>query len=790
VKRFKSIPRPFHILVLATVTLVFILSFQNCAQPGVLFLIGIPNITPDKSPKAPVDQPSLEEPLDTPPAATESAKVTCEKTSDNFEDLLKIFPSVSTGTVPAELKNTAFEAEAIEADLANPGIDLGFGVSHQDIRKIYFGDYSSTICVLINSGDLRCKGKVYASELALANDSTLPQLVATNVKDYTGFVGQNGVTCFLLSSNQLRCLDTPNTGQITGRSRPLLIEENVQSIKSFGTNFCFLKANADLYCFGTNMAGQVGNNSTSLVTPQMAHKVLQNVNKFGISNGGACAISNENQLYCWGNLGYLTEANKNAPTILALTPKLVTDSFQNVTSFEGIRGGYDNKTYKDQSGFCYIQNFSLKCFGTSYQYLSGGTFDGASGALSQNVKEFYYHSGGTEFCYISTSEQAFCKSRLLGESAFINILNNVKNVYLRYDIACFQTVDNIIRCAGYSASSGYSFHPYFSGSNALMKVLDKVDQANIGYNVSCAYRSGNEIHCWGQGANILYPLLKIPYVSKVTLKSKIAGIDAVDVQFNPQGTSFCKLSQAGELACVGSLTNPKFPLPGGSNLLACQLDGLGKIKKFAIGLDSLCAVNDKDELRCVSLLSDENSFLKIPGDVGKVKEIKAGYSHHCILNESNDVFCWGDRRSFTNLSGVSSEPVKIVSGSAKKLIVNNDNACVIHQNNDVYCYRGGPQLALPVKVLDYQIVDGEISYLDMSKRLWSRRYVAAEAVGGSYTDFTEENLMGKEVAQIQLLRNSNLCIITTDKELYCSGSNDHGQLGSSLHHNFPMKVQF
>ena len=59
--------------------------------------------------------------------------------------------------------------------------------------------------------------------------------------------------------------------------------------------------NGDLYCWGVNGAGQVGNGTTE--DQLIPTKVLNNVVSVSVGNGHSSAITENGDLYCWGANG-------------------------------------------------------------------------------------------------------------------------------------------------------------------------------------------------------------------------------------------------------------------------------------------------------------------------------------------------------------------------------------------------------------------------------------------------------------------------------------------------------
>lgn len=133
-------------------------------------------------------------------------------------------------------------------------------------------------CALTDSGDLFCWGKNYEGELG--NSSTISRAEAVNVVGLTGkkiirqmsMGGRSG--CAVTTDNELFCWGKNDYGQVGNRSTtdqlfPALIDapgEEITSLSVGASHACYLTSQDDLFCWGANDHLQLGISSPEIST--------------------------------------------------------------------------------------------------------------------------------------------------------------------------------------------------------------------------------------------------------------------------------------------------------------------------------------------------------------------------------------------------------------------------------------------------------------------------------------------------------------------------------------------
>lgn len=174
-----------------------------------------------------------------------------------------------------------------------------------------------------------------------------------------------GFTCAITKSDDaLYCWGKNSNGQI-GRSvnqsnldeahpTPQLvmgIPSRVVDVSAGGSSVCAVNSNANLYCWGDNTWGQLGNDTTtSSSTPETVTALLGNVKSVSVGIGFACAVTLDGAAYCWGNGG--SGRLGNGATSDSKVPVAVTGLGSGVSQISA-----------GNSHACAIQSGAAKCWG-------------------------------------------------------------------------------------------------------------------------------------------------------------------------------------------------------------------------------------------------------------------------------------------------------------------------------------------------------------------------------------------------------------------------------------------
>ncbi len=280
-------------------------------------------------------------------------------------------------------------------------------------------DYS---CAILSSStnDAYCWGK--GSEGKLGNgdnsDSNTPgdkvilpggahPIDISSGDRHSCLVSQDG-DAYCWGSNQQGQLGNGTQGGYT--STPRIVEGvdvDFESVAVGNEHSCAITTEGELYCWGANWDGQLGDGSwENSATPVQVSS--SETWKFVVSSGGArhtCAISISDELHCWGQnhegqLGDGTYNNANTPQQVQLqsseTGKVVDAS---VVGF-----GASCALLEDSSTFCWGIN--------ARGYLGDGTWQYSTTPVSVSILEgsevLEISSGREHSCILLASDQIMC----------------------------------------------------------------------------------------------------------------------------------------------------------------------------------------------------------------------------------------------------------------------------------------------------------------------------------------------------------------------------------------------
>jgi alpha-tubulin suppressor-like RCC1 family protein len=201
---------------------------------------------------------------------------------DNDYGRLGINPSTWSATTPARVLK---------------GEQGGAGTYLEDVSQVSAGEYHT--CAVTTQGELYCWGLNFTGQLGI--NSTLDQTIP--VRTLKG--EQGGVGTYL---------------------------EDVSQVSTGKYYTCAVTTGGELYCWGLNSSGQLGNNSTyQRPTPVRVLKgaqtgigsYLENISQVTTGDIHTCGVITGGELYCWGNntIGELGDGT----TTNYLTPAKIFD---------------------------------------------------------------------------------------------------------------------------------------------------------------------------------------------------------------------------------------------------------------------------------------------------------------------------------------------------------------------------------------------------------------------------------------------------------------------------------
>ncbi|MCX7556998.1 proprotein convertase P-domain-containing protein [Xanthomonadaceae bacterium JHOS43] len=183
-------------------------------------------------------------------------------------------------------------------------------------------------CTLTTAGAVWCWG--YNGNFQLGDGSSDNRLTPTPVVGFSSGVREISVgsshTCALTNEGGVYCWGGGANGELgdggrENRSMPVAVSGlsgGVQDIAAGSGHTCALLANGTVQCWGYNVAGQLGDNSTTTRLTPWPVQGLAGVQAISAGRHHTCALTTAGAVRCWGSngagqLGDGTQTNRRAP---------------------------------------------------------------------------------------------------------------------------------------------------------------------------------------------------------------------------------------------------------------------------------------------------------------------------------------------------------------------------------------------------------------------------------------------------------------------------------------------
>ena len=419
---------------------------------------------------------------------TNSTKRVCLLAFCSLTSLFVVLATILT-TLPTA---TAFSATSISI---NKGPITGgtevtiygdFGIKKIEFEQISNGGLYT--CALNSAGQAYCWGENWNGSLgdnSTTNRTTPVAVDTTGVlagKTLTQISSGNGHTCALDSAGQVYCWGYNTFGQIgdgttIDRYVPLAVDFTGTSLSGVVTQIitgynhtCVIDSIGQAYCWGYNDAGQLGTDSYGydfVPMPVDNTGVLagKTITQMSASGSHTCALDSAGQVYCWGNNWYGQLGH--GPGYGSHVPMAV--------DMTGVLAGKTiTQISANSSNTCALDSLGrVYCWGdNSYGQLGDNSTTGSdvpvavdiTGALAGKTI-VQIASGGDYTCALDSAGQVYC----WGSNDFGQLGNN-------------STTDNTT--------------PVVVGVPGLL-AGKTLTQISAHFLHACAVDSDNNAYCWG-----------------------------------------------------------------------------------------------------------------------------------------------------------------------------------------------------------------------------------------------------------------------------------------------------
>lgn len=583
---------------------------------------------------------------------------------------------------------------------------------------------------------------------------------------------------------------------------------------------CALKSDGTVYCWGMLWPGQSGSSGENnyFFTPEsvLAPSGVENLSGIEQISSGynhACGISNSHEIYCWGNNSYgqLGDGTTTASGLRMSIKVKSSDGLSDFSSAKNVEGGYAHTctVTTDGAAYCWGSNSNgqLGDNSTTNRDLPvrvHGENDQGNLADVESIS-----AGNQQSCAINGDGAAYCWGEgwdgELGDGLDsysytpVQVLNvaGTDDFQDAYQVSagkyftCATDIDGAVYCWGSNNTGAIGNN----GSGNIVPAavinpeqedfdqLTAVASSQIG---TCTLKTDGTVYCWGyNGAGTVgdgtttnrtnpvqvHGVGDVGYLSGV---SKITRGSDMTCALKTDGTVYCWGSgYAGDLG-TGD---------GAGSYVPIQVHGVGNfgyltdITDISAGAYHVCGLKSDQTVYCWgsnsfgqvgnNTISNQLSPVQVHGvsDVGfltEITQISTGDSHTCALKSDGSMYCWGmgsyGRLGFNSTSN-SYTPVQVHGvndvgflSNIIKIKMGNSNSCAIDNSNNIYCW-------------------GYNSVGQLGDNTTTSRYTPVQVHG--------VNDVGYLTGVIDMMRGSNFgCALKSDSSLYCWGLGDYGRLGS------------
>ncbi|MFT3922180.1 MAG: MopE-related protein [Myxococcales bacterium] len=365
-------------------------------------------------------------------------------------------------------------------------IDLPNGSALSNVVDVVFG--WAHACARTSGNEAYCWGFNDYGELG--NGSTTSAESAQHVEISAGKALSNvaelaagdDVTCARLSSGEAYCWGYywPGNGSNTPQSRPVRVETDanvalagINRVFMGPRNGCAVLQSGQLYCWGENSYGTVGDGSTTTRMRPVRVETdvgvpLAGVAEVAVGSLHACARLNTNEVYCWGNnvngeLGNGSTSQANRPV------RVETIAGTALANVAAIAVG-------DSTSCARLANGEIYCWGDNTYGIAGAN-PGPTVSRPQRL------GANLNRPFLAASKPGFASSGTGLESA----------------CALPSGANPTLACWGYGASGllGIGQVTFSPQPTYINGPLVSVSSFGLGYGYACALLSNGLVYCWG-----------------------------------------------------------------------------------------------------------------------------------------------------------------------------------------------------------------------------------------------------------------------------------------------------
>jgi len=458
---------------------------------------------------------------------------------------------------------------------------------------------------------------------------------------------------------------------------------------------CGLTASGDAYCWGLNDSGEIGDGTTtSRPTPTLVaggHKftAIQGAHN-GNGEGSTCALDGSGTLYCWGSnirgqLGDGSATNRLVPTPVAGGYKFTHFDLDNEGGCGLVAGAtpycWGENTFSDITAQVRLLPTAV-AGGLSFTDVSAG--NGATCGV---------RVGGAGFCWGTNISRALGDGSMAPHNSPTPVSGGI--TFTTVATNGFQTCALAVGGAAYCwGSIGLSVGIGTGGSATPAPVAGGLAFATIGVVSltgsgarACGLTTAGAAYCWG--------------VSSATPVAIAGGGTYSSIAVSGGGA--CTLTGSGSAFCWGPNTHGELGAGFSSSSSTIPLPVVGGLTftSLAAGANHACGVASGGGAYCwgsnangqlgtgVAATTPNPAPLPVAGGL-TFMQLAAGSTHTCGLTVSGALYCWGSNVSGPLGDGTETDhltPQPVASGlSFTRVTAGASHTCAWTSAGATYCW--------------------------------------------------------------------------------------------------------
>lgn len=554
-------------------------------------------------------------------------------------------------------------------------------------------------CALHRSGQISCWGDNFVGKLGrgfYTEDQTEVYTPAhvKNISNAISISSKSHRSCAVLSSGKINCWGDNRHGQLgNGKLSYFTVPVEVKNISNavsvavggeyfVGEHSCALLSTDEIYCWGSNYYGQIGNGEfgrPGWTIPAQIDLGFSDTESITAGAVHACALRSTGTIYCWGGNGEAQIGSINTFDSVALPTQV-----SGISDATSIDAGDTHTCAVHSDG-------TVSCWGSNYFGQLGNGISGVDEVSYQPVK--------------------------------VSGLTDVTAVTAGLFHSCGLHANGTVSCWGWNLAGQLGNGISGEGTHILSDLINWEDEKSpipvqvIGINdavalsagrdFTCALHSDATVSCWGEHRGVYEEEKVKDWPNQIpNTPQKIDNLTGV-IKITSQAENTCIQNRSPEIFCWGN--DHYGQLGNGVKFKPC----------------SRCAYYSQDPLKVQGInnsvaIATGGSIIYRIGESNKYQNNQLVGVHACSLHSTGTISCWGNHyrgqlghgKSTIDEDGnsvYSASPV-VVEGitDAKAISLGAEFSCALHSNGSVSCWgdnqhwqlggQNNPMWVFPVKV--------------------------------------------------------------------------------------------